>query len=263
MRRLLPLFLCLPLLGAGCFGQTPTAQTNKPVTNNSEQTTNSKQKEPLSFSSTTLSEASDLYTIRVDHPVVSGGPGELRSNISSAVAAYVATTTANFKDYLKDADKWYSGAKYDLAMDYSVPLNDDHFVSLFFDGYEFTGGAHGAHIYETMVFDVASGKRLALSDIFSTSTYLQVLAREYRAKLGATSSVTDMSDTDWLKQGTEPTADNYKYWYLAHDGLHVIFPPYQVAAYAAGEFDIVVPYADLQDILQPWMLSVTSYYTTS
>ncbi len=240
----IPLFIALTLMGAGC-SWSKSVSMNAPDKTADTQTQETDTQ--LVFASSTRSEETELYTIRVDYPVAQGGNAALSGSVNSAVDEYVATTTAAFKDYLKDAEQWYSGAKYDLAVVYAVPQNDTDRVSVVFSGYEFTGGAHGMHIYQTLVFDARTGQRLAMSDVLKTDGYLKKVADACRAKLQTMEGIKDMSDDDWLKQGTEPTADNYRYWYATKDTLHVIFPPYQVAAYAAGDFDVAIPFSELAE----------------
>ncbi len=46
-----------------------------------------------------------------------------------------------------------------------------------------------------------------------------------------------------LRDGTAPIAENYQTMWPASDGLHVVFGAYQVAPYAFGQPEIVVPWS--------------------
>jgi hypothetical protein len=48
-----------------------------------------------------------------------------------------------------------------------------------------------------------------------------------------------------------PTPENYRNWNIATDGLMITFDEYQVAAYAAGPQTVVVPYSELQAVIDP------------
>jgi hypothetical protein len=54
-----------------------------------------------------------------------------------------------------------------------------------------------------------------------------------------------------IDAGAGPRADNYRAWNITRKGLWITFDPYQVAAYAAGPQNILVPYSVLKDIIKP------------
>ena len=58
----------------------------------------------------------------------------------------------------------------------------------------------------------------------------------------------DMEET--VRIGTSPTPETLQFFYLDGGALHIIIPPYQAAAYAAGYFDISIPLSSLKDILK-------------
>ena len=256
---IIALLLATALVGTGCGSPSPqssqTGNSNRQspaVSAATETAAEVTSPQPATFISGTTSEDAPHYTVDMAYPVMHGGSDDARAAINASVGAYVATTTAGFKDYAKDYTPTPSDAKYTLQTGYGIPLNTEDWIALVFSGYEFTGGAHGMHIYETQVFDAKTGERATLDSLFASSTYLTTLSRLYADRLKLTDGVKSMSDDDWLKQGTDPSvADNYRYWYLAPDGLHTIFPPYQVAAYAAGDFDISIPYPELKGLLKP------------
>ncbi len=51
--------------------------------------------------------------------------------------------------------------------------------------------------------------------------------------------------------GAQPTPENYGNWNITPDGLLITFDEYQVAAYAAGPQEVVVPYTELQSVIDP------------
>ncbi len=247
MSRHLPLvFLTATLLfGAGC-SKTTSVELNGTL---ADQTASQEagQNLPLTFTSSTYVEHGALFDIKLSYPVAHDGAPALNDKVTTAVGEYVATTTNIFKESIKDAEQWYSGAKYGLEGEYDIPLQNDRFVSIMFNGYMFTGGAHGMQIYQTMVFDTLNAKKLVFSDVFDGNKYTNELSAAFRKKINGLETL-EMSDADWIKSGTEAKPENFQYWYLAKDGFHVIFPPYQIAAYAAGSFDLAVPYSELPSL---------------
>ena len=54
-----------------------------------------------------------------------------------------------------------------------------------------------------------------------------------------------------FSDGAKPTPENYAVWNISAEGLVITFNEYQVAAYAAGPQEVVIPFAALKDILDP------------
>ena len=142
-----------------------------------------------------------------------------------------------------------------LQVDYSVASSSPDVLSLRLSSYSYpSGAAHGADVLSTFTFDLASGRRLALADLFRLgSGYMDALAAESRAQLTVTLAdwETDSSMTEWLATGTEPTADNYAAWAITPGGLEITFGQYQVAPYAVGMPVVTIPIAHLTRLIDP------------
>lgn len=132
---------------------------------------------------------------------------------------------------------------------YDVILANDDLISISISDYTFMGGAHGGTSSNPINYDLKNNRELKLADIFEpNSDYLKVISDYAIADLKKT--VGDMSDDKWLSEGAAPKDENYRSWNLTKKGLMVIFDQYQVAAYAAGPQQVIVPYDKLQIILR-------------
>jgi hypothetical protein len=142
-----------------------------------------------------------------------------------------------------------------LQVDYSVASDVPDLLSLRVNSYSYpSGAAHGSDVLVTFTFDPASGRQLALADLFRPGvTYLDALAAEARAQLKVTlaSWITDSFTTQWLATGTAPSADNYAAWAITPGGLEITFGQYQVAPYAAGMPVVTIPVAHLAALIDP------------
>ncbi len=132
-------------------------------------------------------------------------------------------------------------------MQYTL-FEGDAYTSLLYTVYEFTGGAHGSTTFHTFIFDHANMRVIGTSDLFTDQTaaleVVGALAREdLQSRLG------EMLDEAWLNTGTEPTAENFQNVVLTPDALVFTISQYQVAPYAAGTFEIVVPLSAVADYL--------------
>jgi len=109
------------------------------------------------------------------------------------------------------------------------------------------GAAHPGERVKTFNYDFAHMHTLTLAELFLTdSTYLQVIAA-YCSKELATREI----GFDAAAVGAEPKPENYRNWVITPRGLVMIFERGQVAAYAAPAQEVVIPYAELQAVLNP------------
>jgi len=119
-------------------------------------------------------------------------------------------------------------------------------LSVVFIGVFYSGGAHPNSVRWPLNYDFATGSELALEDLFIPGApYLERIADYCIAQLRATLDFAIWED------GAAPLAENYQDWAVTPEGLLIIFDEYQVAPYAAGPQEVVIPYDILADILHP------------
>lgn len=107
------------------------------------------------------------------------------------------------------------------------------------------GAAHPGLYSITLNYDLGQGKELALSDLFlPNSNYLEVISNYCMAEL----SKQPFFDVPF-SEGAQPSPENYRNWNLTPDGLMITFDEYQVAPYAAGPQKVIVPYSELQAVI--------------
>lgn len=109
------------------------------------------------------------------------------------------------------------------------------------------GAAHPGLYSITLNYDLGQGRELALSDLFiPSSNYLEIIANE---------CITELSKQPFFEgpftEGAQPTPENYRNWNITPDGLMITFDEYQVAPYAAGPQKVIVPYSQLQAVINP------------
>lgn len=115
-----------------------------------------------------------------------------------------------------------------------------------------TGGTGNRYVIG-FIFDRLSGVELAIPDLFVDESYLDRLSSLAREALSQLIREEDLaSDTDWVEEGTTPTAENFDNILFRDDGTVVImFDKYQVAAGVEGTVEIALPAAGLADLLKP------------
>lgn len=121
---------------------------------------------------------------------------------------------------------------------------NERYISFTQQNYDYTGGAHGMPYWVPYTFDLETGDELGLSDIVANS--------EEEFKDIVTAQFTEMYEVDpgmyWddAVQCVHDWTDFESAFYLGSDGLVIYYGPYDLASYAAGFQEIVVPYDKLE-----------------
>jgi len=185
-----------------------------------------------------------------------------------------AKIDAAIRRYADASFKWFAASKpeddgntnaYMLQTTYSVERNDGKVLAILFTEYTDMGGAHPNSDYHTLDFLLPDGAQVFLPEIVDGQRGLKrisdLAAAGLLKSIGTGSDA--LSDKDTIAMGTGPQADNFKDFVLLPDKLHVFFPPYQVAAYAAGPQEITIPFAKLKDVMRPdWRAPAASFDCT-
>ena len=106
--------------------------------------------------------------------------------------------------------------------------------------YSYTGGAHGLGGSEYLTIDMTTHKVLTLSDIIEQKKLPEVKELLWSFY---TDSGRIKDEEAFTKKADFDVSKNF---YLAHDGIHFIYHEYEIASYAAGEQDLVIPWVWLQ-----------------
>jgi hypothetical protein len=109
---------------------------------------------------------------------------------------------------------------------------------------DYTGGAHGMEVELWFSYDVKQKKRLVLADVVQDSTQFLAIAEHHFRKLE------QLSDT--ASYGAEYFFDSFalpENFGLTKDGILFHYNPYEIKSYAEGGTTLLVPYADVKDIL--------------
>ena len=199
------------------------------------------------------------YKLNVEYPQVEGA-----EKFNQLAAAFATKEVADFrKDAGREAgekDSMPEAGDDSLDVRYFVRSATPDLVSVEFamDYYEH-GAAHPSHAFHVINYDAKAGRELKLAELFRPgSDYLkrvsEVAIKQVQRwnKDSADYSGGDGQqylDDEGIRAGAEPKAENYQNWTITPRGLVVTFDYYQLGSYAAGAQKVVLPYADLKDVL--------------
>ncbi len=209
--------------------------------------------ESLTLNSTPFAESKDgpIYTITAQIPTITGSADprvaafntRMNEIVKKEVDAFRADILAN-----QPVVPFVAGSSFDVQ--YELIGQRGEVWSIKFAVMRFLdGAAHPNHYSVTLNYDLAQRRELTLDELFLHGVnHMQTIADYCKAEL----SKRDIGYTDPIFQtGADPLAENYRNWNISNEGLIITFDPYQVAPYAAGAQTIVIPFAELQQLMSP------------
>lgn len=118
----------------------------------------------------------------------------------------------------------------EFKKEYNVVYADRQYLSFRCSEYAYTGGAHGNTQITVGTIDRKTGKILTLADV-------PAFADRHALKRRLQDAVVMKIGKDALQGDVRPH-DNF---YLSKDGWHFVFNAYEVACYAVGDVEVVIP----------------------
>ncbi|MBO9661857.1 DUF3298 domain-containing protein [Dokdonella sp.] len=170
--------------------------------------------------------------------------------IDTEIKAWIDAEVAQFKKQAAPEPGSALGP-WTLDIAYTVERNDTEVLALSFTESTYTGGAHGSHFFRTYNYLLPDGRRVDLAQILDGRKGLAKLSAFAVADLDKRLGGPDgMTDAQWIRRGAGPDWGNFENFLLLSDALKIKFPPYQVAAYAAGPQEVRVPLSALDGVLR-------------
>ena len=197
----------------------------------------------------------ERYTYRLTFPKLQGlADPAVEASINDDIRAAVAVTVDEFLSGVSELGAppaALADQKSGLEGSYEVARLDEGLASLAVRVSRFyAGAAHPGAVLLTFTYDLGTGRRLALADLFTPgSPYLAKLSELSRQLLAAQPGFDELQD--FVVPGTEPTAENFAGWTVTDQDLVITFAEYQVAPYAMGMPHVSIPFASLRTLLDP------------
>lgn len=132
----------------------------------------------------------------------------------------------------------------ELNIQFEVAQYNEHLVTVVFDQYCFTGGAHGNTQFVNAVMDLKQNRIRTLTDFFQGNP-LASIQTPVREQLK-----TQIDFNDFIEDGTA-TLKDFEVFSLNDSTITFYFTPYQVAPYAYGSQKVSLPLHSLPDFKKP------------
>ena len=203
----------------------------------------------LSFKGVTMIRVSTEY---FDVVLSNNRIAELRINSSIRMEVWNFLNHASntlyrqaIRDYKYSQINGFPFHPYEAVLNYSVTFNESCHLSDYHDRYEYTGGAHGITARGSDTWDLNTGWRMPLSSFFPQSTDYQRYVID-RITEQAEKNITENPGIyfeDYKKlivQNFNPNS-----FYLTPQGIVVYYQQYDIAPYATGIVEFLLPYDEV------------------
>lgn len=143
------------------------------------------------------------------------------------------------------AKSGYPFHPYASAMAYEVPYNSGGLLSIYYDQYTYTGGAHGNTVRRADTWRVWDGRRVPPEAFFHGEGWQQVAIGAILAQIARHPQIYFENP-----QQNVPAHFDPQNMYLTPQGFVFFFPLYTIAPYATGMPSFLVPYETFGSLLR-------------
>jgi Protein of unknown function (DUF3298) len=244
------------LLSACAFGGSQAASTATPIPPYTTEPTPIPSPTPIDLTVVLSSHESEIHDnemmmdIFLTQPVMEQ-PESKSATFNQTIETLVQTQINSFTDIVTEnldfqAENAQTFGYNSMHLEYAPTNTERGIVSIHFTVSTYVmGAAHPFSYSSTLNYDLVQERTLQLEELFLPgSDYLGVLSTQ------CIQIISENGYMDW-PEGAAPEPDNYRNWNITPDGILISFDPYQIAPYAAGPQQALVPYAALQLMINP------------
>ncbi len=194
----------------------------------------------------------EVLTLTIKYPIIRLRNQQVECRINSQIIMEVNDYKEHAKYLYKQAIKGYKDSQtnnypfhgYEAYMEYTITYNENCFLSLYFDRYEFTGGAHGSTVRASNTWELCYGTLLPLSSFFRIGTdYRRFLINEMINQAEYTQEREGIYFDDYKSLIVENFDENS--FYLYPTGITIYYQQYDIAPYSTGIVQFTIPYSSI------------------
>lgn len=194
----------------------------------------------------TVRERQETAALRIDlqYPrivgLVADVQGQLNSFFANRTAPVVEQAYQSEQDSQASADYHWTT---EVFCNYTVAYNQQNLLSLVFDDYLYTGGAHGMTHRAGYTVDIRTGTSYALKDLFIPGAdYVGLISGEIKKQIDAQGLAT-LGEFSRIRDDQD--------YYINDGDLVVYFQQYELMPYAFGFPEFRIPLDSLKLVLIP------------
>lgn len=147
-------------------------------------------------------------------------------------------------DYEYAAANNYPIHVYEILVEYTITYNQNCVLSLYFDRYEYTGGAHGMTSRSGDTWNLQKAQRMALSDFFpGNKNYLSDIVEFINKQI---ESDMQQGNAYYFEDYASLVKENLneRNFYVVPEGVVIFFQLYEIAPYSSGIRTFLIPFGN-------------------
>jgi len=149
------------------------------------------------------------------------------------------------EQYKGDIENNFPVRVFEVLLVYKITYLESCIISLYFDTYEYTGGAHGNTIRDSQTWNLKNFGRIKLCQIFRCPPYYKAYILKFvEDKIKRNP---DIYFEDYKKLIVETFNENN--FYCTPKGIVSYYQQYDIAPYSSGIREFLIPYTEC--ILDP------------
>ena len=169
-----------------------------------------------------------------------------KKQVKAELQAYGDSFTKSWKQNLP-VDMFSLAMSYEDHTNFQVAFQNQHYTTVMYNNYGYMGGAHGLSIQRYLSFSRPGGKLLEnWQDLFTDTTAIVKLAEKSFKKEKNIQKFRSRSHM-WFWGGDFYLSSNFG---LTDEGIRFIYTEYEIAPYAYGSTELLLPYSEIRDYLK-------------
>ena len=141
--------------------------------------------------------------------------------------------------YKYNKENGYPIMVFEVYRNFVVTYDYFNILSLYFDEYTFTGGAHGSTIRSSQTWNLLQGRMLTLASFFPRNPYFMLdILKEINMQIAKEPDIYFDNTCNLVLETFNP-----KSFYLVPNGIVIYFQQYDIAPYSSGIRTFTVAYS--------------------
>lgn len=137
---------------------------------------------------------------------------------------------------------------WEITIDGKVVYKSAPVITVEISTYSYTGGAHPNYWTAYKNFDPTTGRLLSVESVASDAKKLEALAEKEFRRSNNIGAKADLEKAGyWFSENVFSLPVNFAF---TDQGLLFLYNPYEVASYAQGPIDVLLPYSQLKGLLK-------------
>ncbi len=164
------------------------------------------------------------------------------NNINEAIKSF-KTEFYDVKEKFED-----HSARWEAKVNGEILFENNTILTIVLKSYVYTGGAHGYESTSFLNFDKEKGKYITNEELFiDNDAFLELANIKFRKQEKIPLDV-PINDTGFMFEEEKFTLP--KNIGFTKKGVKLLYNAYEVASYADGQIEVVIPYAEVKEILK-------------